>query len=1208
VRVVGSDEPLIGRDAELAVIAEVLDGIAGARRAVTVQITGAPGIGKSALLGALCAEAQARGYLVLAGRSAEFEAELPFGVFSDAIDDWLESLEPDRLAALAGDAAGLLGAVFPAFEALARDRTPGPGEERFRAYRAVRALLSSLAEDAPVILALDDVQWADPASVELVCHLLAHPPRGRVLIALGFRPAQLSAPLSAALAGALRVPAAARLDLGPLTSAAAGELLGPDLSESVRDVVLRDSGGNPFFLLQLARSVTRADRARPASVDGSSSVPGAVRAALASELSSLPVPALLFLQGAAVVGDPFDLLVATCAAGVGETDAGDLIDTLLEFQLVYPTAGHGRFAFRHPIVRATVYESIGTAWRAGAHARVASLLAARGASAAARAPHLERSARPGDAKALAALVEAGAASAPRAPALAARWYAAALRVLPDGAEAEPQRIELTIAMAAAMRGAGQFEESRSALCEVLERLPAGDAKRVAVVAICAEVEGLLGRHGEARIRLSQAHRELRDRGSEEAVTLKIRLAVACCYEARMEDMRSWAEEALELGHEPYELVGTALSGFARYALGVPAEDVVDRAGALFDAIDDAELAMRLQGAKWLVWAETLVEHYGRAIDHCRRAMEVSRATGEGTYLLSIMTALAWSQLYSGRIAEAEETLAAAIESFSIAPNHFFFHALGIYSVVAAYRGDLAGAVNAGDECMRLGGLSDPGVLRMVSGSQVAVALLEAGETQRAHDTVLATAPDPSGAVLVRPAGTAGYEILTRAAIAQDDVEAAVMWAKRAEALIPPEGLAVETIFARRAMAAATLAQGDAPQAVRIALEAAACADAADSPAEAGRCRLLAARALMEVGERDRAITELEAAADGLARAGAHLYVAEAESELRRLGCTVKQRASTPSSGGGRRSTTRAASARDHPSPAQPDRAARDLAPGDLFAGYRIEALAGRGGMGLVYKARQERPARTVALKVIAPELAGEGDFRARFEQEARLAAEIEHPNVIPIYDVGEAGGLLYIAMRFVASTDLRVLLRSHERLAPGHAAGLVTQIASALDAAHALGLVHRDVKPANVLVTGAHPDEHVYLTDFGLTKRIAASSAGITMTGRYVGTVDYIAPEQVSGDPVDARADIYALGCVLYQLLTGVVPFPRDQDIAKIFAHVSIPPPRASTIAPGVPVDLDAAVARAMAKDPADRFGSAGEFARTAAAAAAAAAAADTAA
>jgi len=274
----------------------------------------------------------------------------------------------------------------------------------------------------------------------------------------------------------------------------------------------RESRGNPFYLLQLARDVTLTDGGGTAGAGVTASVPEAVRAALASELSSLSAPALVVLQGAAVAGDPFEELLAVSAAGVGEADAPDLVDELLELQLVYRTAVAGRFAFRHPIVRASVYEAAASGWRARAHGRLAGLLAARGASASAQAPHVERSARDGDAQAMAVLAAAGTASAPRAPALAVRWYAAALRLLPEGADTDRQRIGLLIAMATALGGSGQLEQSRSTLCDVLERLPSEDPGRSAVVAYCAGVEHLLGRHREARTRLVQAHHGLADRG------------------------------------------------------------------------------------------------------------------------------------------------------------------------------------------------------------------------------------------------------------------------------------------------------------------------------------------------------------------------------------------------------------------------------------------------------------------------------------------------------------------------------------------------------------------------------------------------------------------------------------------------------------------------------------------------------------------------
>jgi serine/threonine protein kinase len=190
----------------------------------------------------------------------------------------------------------------------------------------------------------------------------------------------------------------------------------------------------------------------------------------------------------------------------------------------------------------------------------------------------------------------------------------------------------------------------------------------------------------------------------------------------------------------------------------------------------------------------------------------------------------------------------------------------------------------------------------------------------------------------------------------------------------------------------------------------------------------------------------------------------------------------------------------------------------------------------------------VALKLLAPDLAHDQGFRARFQQESRLAARIDHPNVIDIYEAGEDGGRLYIEMRWVDGSDLRKEIDGHGRLAPDRATEIVAQVAAALDAAHALGLVHRDVKPANILLGTRQGREHAYLTDFGLTKRVD-SAGGLTQTGQWVGTLDYVAPEQIRGEKVDARADVYALGGVLAHALTGHVPFERDSDVAKMWGY-----------------------------------------------------------
>jgi hypothetical protein len=277
---------------------------------------------------------------------------------------------------------------------------------------------------------------------------------------------------------------------------------------------------------------------------------------------------------------------------------------------------------------------------------------------------------------------------------------------------------------------------------------------------------------------------------------------------------------------------------------------------------------------------------------------------------------------------------------------------------------------------------------------------------------------------------------------------------------------------------------------------------------------------------------------------------------------------------------------------------RELQIGGSLGGYRVDAVAGRGGMGVVYRAWDPDLERTVALKVISPELAENAEFRSRFKRESQTAASIRHPNVITIYRAGDDDGLLYIAMEFIDGSDLRDTLKRHGRMDPRWAAWIVGETASALDAAHGRGLVHRDIKPANILIAQEGDRHHVYLTDFGLTKRLD-SVKGETKTGMFLGTTDYVAPEQVMGAPLDARADVYALGCVLYHLVTGEVPYPRQQDMAKVLAHMSEPPPSASAHQPGVPPALDEVIKRAMAKDPNARFPSAGDLARAAQAAAA---------
>ena len=267
--------------------------------------------------------------------------------------------------------------------------------------------------------------------------------------------------------------------------------------------------------------------------------------------------------------------------------------------------------------------------------------------------------------------------------------------------------------------------------------------------------------------------------------------------------------------------------------------------------------------------------------------------------------------------------------------------------------------------------------------------------------------------------------------------------------------------------------------------------------------------------------------------------------------------------------------------------------GSLVAGYRLDQQIGQGGMAVVYRAHDSRLDRDVALKVLAPALAADDSFRQRFIRESRAAAAVDNAHIIPVYEAGEEHGVLFIAMRFVRGGDVRTLLDQQGPLSPERASEILSQAAGALDAAHARGLVHRDVKPANMLLEASadrdRPD-HVYLSDFGLAKGSLAVS-GLTSTGQFLGTLDYVAPEQVEGRPVDGRADQYALGCVAFELLTGLPPFQRDQGMAVMYAQVSEPPPLLSSRRAGLPAGVDDVLNRTLAKAPADRFRNCQEFA-----------------
>jgi DNA-binding CsgD family transcriptional regulator/tetratricopeptide (TPR) repeat protein len=891
-------EQLVGRAEELGGLNNALDELAQGRSAA-IELVGEPGIGKTRLLAELAGRAAERGQLVLSGRAAELERDLPFWVFVDALDEYVQGLEPRRLDFLDDNARVELSHVFPSLSAPAAVGGETLQHERYRTHRAVRELLGLLAATKPLVLVLDDLHWADSGSVELVGALLRRPPAAPVLMALAVRPRQVPDRLSAALERAHREGTLARLELGALTRSEARELLGEAVEGPVATTFYEESGGNPFYLEQLARLPGRALQPGPAASElsvGDLDVPPMVAAALTEELALLSDGARRVLEGAAVAGDPFEPELAAAAAAVSEASAVEALDELLALDLVRHTDVPRRFRFRHPLVRRAVYEAAPSGWRLGAHERSAEALAARGASAPARAHHVERCARQGDVAAVAILREAGEQVAPRAPATAARWFAGALRLLPQTVPAN-ERVELLLARAGALTTTGQFADSHAALLEGLAIVPEDSiALRARLTAACAGVEHLLGHQEQAHARLATALDSLPEPVSPESVALMIDLSMNAFYRAEYQSMQDWAGRAVStarlLGDPPLTAAAVALLALGDAMAGATEQAQADRseAAALVDSLSDDELAIRLDAAAWLAGAELYMDRYAEADRHAERALAVGRATGQGELFLVLFQILGRAWYVRGRLAEATELLDGAIDAARLLGNtQALAWNLFNRSVVALAVGDVEIALATARESVDLSRDLDEGFISAWAATRLAAALLETGQPADAVELLLGSA---GGEELTRiPGGWRAYclELLTRCWLALDRPNEAERAAACAEARAAAVPLPLVAAWADRAAAAVALHAGDPVRAAERALATAAAADEVGAPIEAALSRTLAGRALAQAGQSDRATVELERAVAELDHCGALRYRNEAERELRKLGHSIHRR-------------------------------------------------------------------------------------------------------------------------------------------------------------------------------------------------------------------------------------------------------------------------------------------------------------------------------
>lgn len=816
-------------------------------------------------------------------------------MFAEALEGHVSSADVERLRLDERGHLAPLRSVLPFLAQRGQEtQVVSRPDERHQVLRALHALLEALASERPIVLALDDLHWADSASIDLLCRLLhrgiAHP----ALLLLALRPGQAETRLRTALWEAERHGRVSWRELHPLSSAEAQRLLGAIEDRELRKLIYRESGGNPLYLEQLAAAGDlQAGALRDDVATSEVGVPGAVSAAIRAEEEALPAPARTLLEGAAVAGDPFERALATAAADVSDDAALAALDELVNSGLIRATDTARRFRFRHPIVRRAVYQGAGAGWRLGAHGRVAAALEARGNPASARASHVERSAEPGDGAAVALLTEAGQETILRAPVSAAHWFEAALRLLPSDETHREHRLQLAGQRATALGIAGRMEEGLEALSEFLALSPKDHSElRLRAAVFAAIFNELLGSQDAGRRLLHEELAQLPDQAGREAADINRELALTYFFDADWAAMADSARRALACECEGMVRVGAlsalALAEFGRHELG-EVQRSVDAAAAVFDALSDEEVMGHHPGISgWLGWAEVCSERYGDAIRHLERGIAISRLAGQRHLTAGLLFVKGQALALTGRLDELSADAETAVESSLLTTSNLLLSwAMTSRCQASLLAGDLHDAVRFGER----GGAAAAAASSPMSGIarvQLAEALLEAGEPERCRDELTSAEGHPD--LPPFPLYEARcFELLARAALELGDREAADWFVKRAESTAGRMALELPRAHAGRARAALLLHDGDASAAVGAALDSSRAAREANAPIEAARGRIVAGRALAAVGRRSAAVEELESAHKQLIGCRAFRYSDEAGRELRKLGRAVTRR-------------------------------------------------------------------------------------------------------------------------------------------------------------------------------------------------------------------------------------------------------------------------------------------------------------------------------
>ncbi|MDH2393600.1 AAA family ATPase [Streptomyces sp. HNM0663] len=915
--------PLLGRRPELISLGRALQTMADGRFQV-LEVTGEPGIGKTRLLEEAGGRARRRGHLVLTGRATEFEHDLPLALVIDALDDHL-ALDPAVLDRL-GPEADHLVEVFPGLRKAARapsGDSSGPGNEtgvpggpgRYRFHRAVRSLLEVLAGPSGLVLLLDDVHWADPASLDLLDHLLRRPPSGGVLLGLAYRPRQVAARLTSVTAG-LPTGQARRLDVKPLTRAEAGELLGGGVDAARQERIYRLSGGNPLYLHALRNgdllpgagaetgAAAGSEGVRggstawtPEELDLDAAVPAAVRAALATELESAPGTAQLVAMAAAVAGGEFDPALVAAVAQTPRAQVLAAVDDLVARDLVRPVPASGRFRFRHPLVRQVAYAAARAGWRLAAHARAGSHLQKVGAPAETQAHHVARSADLGDVDAAATLVRAARAVAAQAPATAVDWLHTALSILPDSGDTQlpnaldvGSRLDLLGELAHCQELSGNPRESRGTLRTVMRLLPPGDhAQRARTVGRCATLERLLGGHAEARALLRAELSRQPDPASLPASRLRIQLALYTLGQGDFATAHDLLNQVATT-HEEHAVVPALAAGLRAFAAGPSSRDTAgapafpDVAAGLIDEVSDATIAAQIESFTWLCFTEMYLGHHGSALRHFTRCARVATEAGLHHMLPYILGGTASVQGWLGDLrkaaATAEEAVATARMLGAAEPLAM---ALSDQSWVLCRTGASREAVEIAEQALAAADAHDGGG-RIMAQTTLALAQMATGDVDAGHLRLL----DPCGGPdlpLLSPANRlTGFSLMAEAEAGRSNAAQARYWSTQAERLADTStDLGAGLTLLTRAYALSVDTPADA---ARCAVDAALALARAGTHHEAGRAHMLAGSCHAALGQRAAALAELRVAAETLSRCGAERQYARAARLQRQLGARV----------------------------------------------------------------------------------------------------------------------------------------------------------------------------------------------------------------------------------------------------------------------------------------------------------------------------------